>query len=252
MVSKKKTEEVKQSKEKELAYLPSLKDLLEAGAHFGHSTKRRNPKMDEFIYTIKNGVQIFDLVKTREQLEKACRFLEKTAAEGGAIMFLGTKGQAAELVKTEAERTGVYYVANRWVGGLFTNWTEIKKRIEKLSSMREKMEAGDYKKYTKKEQVLLRREIERLSRMYGGLVGLKELPQVLVIVDPNSEITAYKEAVATNVKMVAMLDSNADPEGIAYPVPANDDASKAVKLVVEAFFKAVEEGKKKQKKGASK
>lgn len=237
----------KPAKTKREFELPSLKELLEAGAHFGHSTKRRNPRMDEYVYAIKNGVQIFDLVKTREQLEKACEYLAETVAGGKQVLVLGTKGQAAETVKEEAEKAGVAYVVNRWVGGLFTNWNEIKKRIDKLSLMREKMEKGEYGKYTKKEQVLLKREIERLTRMYGGLVGLKELPEVIVIVDPNREVTAYRESLATGVQIVALADSNCDPTGIRVVVPANDDALKAVQLVLKALFAAIAEGKKRTK-----
>lgn len=229
---------------------PSLKDLLEAGAHFGHSTKRRNPKMDDYVYTVKNGVQVFDLVKTREQLEKACNYLSKAVAEGQSILVLGTKGQAAETVRTEAERIGVPYVVNRWVGGLFTNWSELKKRVEKLSTMRDKMAAGDYKKYTKKEQVLLKREIERLERMYGGLVGLKELPKIIVMIDPNREVTAYQESLATGVKMVAVCDSNCDPTGIEVVIPANDDSLKTVQMLTKTLIEAIEDGKKKVKKEA--
>lgn len=232
--------------------LPSLQELLEAGAHFGHSTKRRNPRMDEYVYAIKNGVQIFDLVKTRSQLEKACDYLAETVADGKQVLVLGTKGQAAETVRAEADRIGIPYVVNRWVGGLFTNWPEIKKRVDKLVDMRAKMEAGDYKKYTKKEQVLLKREIERLERMYGGLVELSGLPKVILMIDPTREITAYRESLATGVEMVAVCDSNCDPTGIKIVVPANDDALKAVQLLTITLMAAIEEGKKKVKKGNSK
>lgn len=241
-------EKVKSKPKIENKNLPSLKELLEAGAHFGHSVKRRNPKMDEYVYAVKNGVQIFDLVKTRDQLAKACEYLTETMARGEQVLVLGTKGQAAETVREECARLGVAYVVTRWVGGLFTNWSEIKKRIDKLEEMRVKMEAGEYKKYTKKEQVLLRREIERLERMYGGLVGLKKLPEVIVIVDPTREETAYREAKAMGVIMVAICDSNCDPEGIEIVIPANDDALKAVQMLVKSLTGAIEEGMKKQKK----
>jgi len=229
--------------------IPTLQELLEAGAHFGHSTKRRNPKMDEYVYATRNGVQIFDLVKTKSQLEKACEYLTETVAKGETVLMLGTKGQAAETVRNEAVRIGIPYVVNRWVGGLFTNWDEIKKRIDKLEEMRKKMEEGGYKKYTKKEQVLLKREIERLERMYGGLVGLKKLPEVIFMVDPTREITAFREAIATGVKIVAVVDTNCDPEGIKWVIPANDDALKAVEMLVLSVAGAIEEGKKQQKKG---
>ena len=230
--------------------MPSLEDLLEAGAHFGHSTKRRHPKMDQYVYAIKNGVQIFDLVKTKSQLAKACEYLTDVVGKGKTVLVMGTKGQAVEIVRTESVRIGIPYVVNRWVGGLLTNWNEIKKRVSKLETMRTKMEAGDYAKYTKKEQVLLKREIQRLERMYGGLVGLKKVPDVIFIVDPTREQTALRESFARDVKIVAICDSNADPEGIEIVIPANDDALKTVEMLVEHVMKAIELGMKKS--GAAK
>lgn len=227
------------------AALPSLTELLEAGAHFGHSVKRRNPRMDDYIYAVKNGVQIFDLVKTRDLLEKACDYLEDVTAKGGSVLILGTKGQAAEVIRTEAARVGAPFIVNRWVGGLFTNWDEIKKRIDKLIEMRAKMEAGDYKKYTKKEQVLLKKDIDRLERMYGGLVTLKKLPDVLFVVDPIREDTAVREAIAREVPIVAVCDSNCDPTQVTHVIPANDDALKTVTILVTAVAAAIERGMKK-------
>lgn len=227
---------------------PSLKDLLEAGAHFGHSVKRRNPKMDDYVYAVKNGVQIFDLIKTREQLEKAADYVEEVASKGGKILILGTKGQAVEVVQEQAEKIKMPYIINRWVGGLFTNWSEIKKRVNKLEKMVEEMEKGEYKKYTKKEQVLKKREIERLTRMYGGLVGMKDLPAVLFVVDPHRESTAVKEALAVGVAVVAIVDTNSDPEGLEVVIPANDDSSKTVKMIVTSISEAIALGIKKIKK----
>lgn len=227
--------------------LPSLQELLEAGAHFGHSVKRRNPRMDDYIYAIKNGVQIFDLVKTRELLGKACVYLEDVTANGGTVLVLGTKGQAAETIRTESERVGNAYIVNRWVGGLFTNWEEIKKRIDKLVEMKAKMEAGDYKKYTKKEQALLKKDIDRLERMYGGLVTLKKLPDVLFVVDPMREDTAVREAIAREIPVVAIVDSNCDPTHLTHVIPANDDALKTVTILVKTIIAALERGMKKAK-----
>lgn len=227
--------------------LPSLQELLEAGAHFGHSVKRRNPRMDEYIYAVKNGVQIFDLVKTHQLLGEACQYLEETVAQGGVVLVVGTKGQAAEVVRKEGERVGYASIVNRWVGGLFTNYEEIKKRIELLIEMKAKMEAGDYKKYTKKEQVLKKREIERLERMYGGLVSLSKLPDVLVIIDPTREVTAMREATAKKIPVVAVVDSNCDPTEVTHLIPANDDALKTVDLLVKALASAIERGMKKAK-----
>ena len=227
---------------------PSLKDLLEAGAHFGHVVRRWNPKMAPYIYAARNRVHIFDLIKTREQLEKACAYLEEQAAAGKKIVFVGTKGQAVQVVAEEAKRLGIPSVTNRWVGGTVSNWGEIKKRIELLVKMREKMDRGDYAKYTKKEQVLKKREIERLDRMYGGLTELKHLPEVMFVVDPNREKTAVLEAIGAGIKVVAICDSNADPDMIDYVIPANDDALKSVELLVRAAGQAVERGMKKIKK----
>ncbi|MFH2019670.1 MAG: 30S ribosomal protein S2 [bacterium] len=248
-VSEKAVEKVVEKKVvEERKDIPSLQELLEAGAHFGHSVKRRNPKMDEYIYATKNGVQVFDLVKTRKLLIEACEYLEEVVAKGGEVVVLGTKGQAADVIREESVRVGNAYIVNRWVGGLFTNWEEIKKRIDRLSEMREKMEAGDYKIYTKKEQVLLKREIDRLDRMFGGLVSLKKLPDALFVVDPLREDTAVREAMARNIPIVAVCDSNSDPENLYKIIPANDDSLKTVKILVTEVVKAIERGMKERKK----
>ncbi|MFZ2199521.1 MAG: 30S ribosomal protein S2 [Microgenomates group bacterium] len=229
---------------KEFEKLPSLKEMLEAGVHFGHSIKRRNPRMDDFVYAVKNGVQIFDLVQTRQALSDACNYLVEIVANGGQILLVGTKAQAADTIKAEAERLGVAFITTHWVGGLFTNWEQIKTRVDKLIDMKKKYEAGDYKKYTKKEQVLLKREIDRLERMYGGLVTLKGLPKVAFIVDPTREITAMREATHREIPVVAIVDTNGDPTGIARVIPANDDALKSVVMLVMAITAAVEKGLK--------
>ena len=226
----------------EFEKLPSLKDMLEAGVHFGHSIKRRNPRMDDYVYAVKNGVQIFDLVQTRKALSDACNYIVQVMADGGQILLVGTKAQAADTVKAEAERLGVAFMTTHWVGGLFTNWEQIKTRVDKLIDMKKKYEAGDYKKYTKKEQVLLKREIDRLERMYGGLVTLKGLPKAVFIVDPTREITAMREATHREIPVVAIVDTNGDPTGIAHVIPANDDALKSVVMLVTAITAAVEAG----------
>lgn len=229
---------------KEFENLPSLKEMLEAGVHFGHSVKRRNPRMDDYVYAVKNGVQIFDLFKTRQALSDACNYLVEKMATGAEILLVGTKGQAAETIKSEAERLGVAFITTHWVGGLFTNWEQIKTRVDKLIDMKKKYEVGEYKKYTKKEQVLLKREIDRLERMYGGLVTLKGLPKVVFIVDPIREITAMREATHRDIPVVAIVDSNGDPTGIARVIPANDDALKSVVMLVKTVTSAVEKGLK--------
>jgi small subunit ribosomal protein S2 len=240
----KKAEVVAAKEVKEFESLPSLKDMLEAGVHFGHSIKRRNPRMDDYVYAVKNGVQIFDLVQTRKALSDACNYIVETVAKGEQIMLVGTKAQAADTIKSEAERLGVAFITTHWVGGLFTNWEQIKTRVDKLIDMKKKYEAGDYKKYTKKEQVLLKREIDRLERMYGGLVTLKGLPKVVFIVDPTREITAMREAAHREIPIVAIVDTNGDPTGIAHVIPANDDALKSVVMLTTAITAAVEKGLK--------
>ncbi len=237
---------------KEFEKLPSLQEMLEAGVHFGHSVKRRNPRMDEYVYATKNGVQIFDLVKTREALAKACNYLVDTLSAGGQIMLVGTKGQASEIIRTEAERLGVAFMTTHWVGGLFTNWEQIKTRVDKLIEMKKSFETGEFKKYTKKEQVLLKREMDRLERMYGGLVSLKGLPKVVFIVDPIREVTAMREATHREIPVVAIVDSNGDPTGIEHVIPANDDAVKSVELLVLTVTAAVEQGLKLAKAKESK
>ncbi|KKU89123.1 MAG: 30S ribosomal protein S2 [Microgenomates group bacterium GW2011_GWF2_47_9] len=227
---------------------PSLKELLEAGAHFGHSVKRRNPRMDEYVYATKNGVQIFDLVKTRQLLEETCQYLEDVTAKGGKVLVLGTKGQAAQVVRETAEAIGTPYIVNRWVGGLFTNWDELKKRIERLIDMKKKFEEGEYKKYTKKEQVLKKREIDRLERMYGGLVSLTKLPDVLFVIDPSREDVAVREAIAVKVPIAAIVDTNCDPTQIEKVIPANDDALKTVDIIVRTIMAAIERGIKRAAK----
>lgn len=246
---KKVSVEVKEVKEVvkpkvEIDWLPSLKDMLEAGVHFGHSVKRRNPRMDEYVYAIKNGVQIFDLVKTRAELELACQYIVEHVSAGEEILLVGTKGQASDTVKSEAERLGVAFITTHWVGGLFTNWEQIKTRVDKLIDMKKKFEAGEYKKYTKKEQVLLKKDMDRLERMYGGLVALKGLPKLVFIVDPTREITAMREATHRGIPVVAIVDSNGDPSHIERVIPANDDALKSVVMLVTAVTKAVEKGLK--------
>lgn len=226
---------------------PSLKELLESGAHFGHVVRRWNPKMKPYIYIARNGVHIFDLIKTRDLLKIACEYLVEEVGKGKVVVFVGTKGQAVQVVKKEVERLGIPSVTNRWIGGTLTNWDQIKKRIDRLVDMRKKMEEGEYAKYIKKEQVMKRREIEQLDRLVGGLVDLKKKPDLLFVVDPNKEKTAVAEALALGIPVVAICDSNADPDMIEHIIPANDDALKSVELLVEAVAKAVEEGLKKVK-----
>lgn len=222
----------------------SLKDLLESGAHFGHQASRWNPKMKPYLYTVRDGVHVFDLAKTKEGLEQAAAFVKTTAAEGGKIVFVGTKRQAAAIIKEEAKKAGMPWVSERWLGGTITNWEQIKKNIDKLIDMKDKREEGEYKKYTKKEQILIDRKITKLERFLGGLVDLKELPEALFVIDIKKEITAVKEARMKEIPVVAVVDSNSNPDLIDYMIPANDDAIGAVKLIVGTIAEAAKEGKK--------
>lgn len=222
----------------------TLKELLEAGCHFGHQTRRWNPKMKLYLYDVRDRVHIFDLVKTKEGLEEAMKAGRKAAAEGKRIVFVGTKRQAQAIIEEEAKKAGVPYVSERWIGGTITNWEQIKKSIERLIKMTETRKKGEYKKYTKKEQLLLNREIARLEKFYGGLVGLEKAPEILFIVDVKKEEVAVKEARKKEVPVIAIVDSNSDPDGADWVIPANDDAVGSIKFITEKIAEAVKEGRK--------
>ena len=228
---------------KKSEFIVPLEELLEAGSHFGHQSRRWNPKMDEYLYSVRDGVHIFDLVKTAEGLKKAYEFVSELAAEGKKIIFIGTKRQAQEIIKEEAKKSGVFYVAERWMGGTITNWEQIEKSVKRLSERKEKLETGEYDKYTKKEKVLIRREVGKLERFYGGLAGMKKNPDAIFVVDTVREIAAVKEAKLRGVKVVAMVDSNSNPDMVDYVIPANDDAVRSIKLIVSKIAEAYVEGK---------
>lgn len=218
----------------------SLKDLLEAGCHFGHKRSKTHPKARQYLYTIRDGIAVFDLVKTREGLIKAKEFVGDLVKKGGKVVFVGTKRQARELVKEEAKRVGMPYVINRWLGGTITNWDEIKKNsIDKLRQLKKDWQEGKYNKRTKKEQSLIRREITRLEKLIGGLADLDQLFDALFIVDVNREETAVREARRKGIPIVAIVDSNSDPTLIDYPIPANDDAVKSIQFIVREIGKAI-------------
>lgn len=221
----------------------TLKDLLEAGAHFGHQSQRWHPKMKPYLFDVQKGVHIFDLVKTKEGLEEAKKFIQKITSEGGKIVFVGTKRQARAIIAEEAKKAGFPYVDERWLGGTITNWGQIKKNLDKLAEMKEKREKGEYKKYTKKEQILVDREIKRLEKLVGGLVGLEKLPEAIFVVDVKKEKTAIQEAARKEVPVVAIVDSNSDPRLVNYVVPANDDAVGSLRLIISEVAKAAKEGK---------
>lgn len=221
----------------------SLKKLIESGAHFGHQTKRWNPKMETYLYGEKDGVHIFDLIKTKELLAEALDFLKKSSVEKKSILFVGTKKQVKDKIKEIALETESFYVNERWLGGILTNFTQIKTTTSKLSDLKKGFESGEYKDRTKKERLLLEREIQRLEKFFGGLVGMAQVPDVLVIVDIKREATAVKEAVIKGVETVAVVDSNCDPTAVDYPIPMNDDASRAVEYVLDLFKEVINEGK---------
>jgi small subunit ribosomal protein S2 len=228
-----------------------LKNLLDAGCHFGHQSERWNPKMANYLYGEKEGIHIFDLAKTKEGLEKAMEFVQETTASGGKIIFVGTKRQAQAIVKEEAIKAKMPFITERWLGGIVTNWDNIKKSINKLKDLKVQKESGELKKYTKKENVLIDREISRLERFFGGLADLEELPVAIFVVDVKKEKAAIQEAAKKNIKIVAIVDSNSDPDLVDWVIPANDDAVGSIKLIVESIGRVAKEGReiweKKQK-----
>jgi small subunit ribosomal protein S2 len=223
----------------------TLEELLEAGCHFGHQKRRWNPLMKRYIYGERDGVHIFDLAKTKLGLEKACEYVSNLVANGGLILFVGTKRQAADYVKNEAIRVGMPYVSVRWMGGLLTNTSNLSKRIRKLADMKAKREAGEYKIYTKKERLLLDREIEHLEKFFGGVSAMEGLPNAMFVVDTHKEEVAVREGVRVGIPVVGIVDTNSNPDMVNYVIPANDDAVKSIELIVTAIAEAVVEGKKK-------
>jgi len=220
----------------------SMKQLLEAGVHFGHQTRRWNPKMARYIFTERNGIYIIDLQKTVKKVEEAYNYVRNLAAEGGTVLFVGTKKQAQESVKEEAERCGMYYVNERWLGGMLTNFQTIQKRVNRLHEL-EKMEAdGVFEVLPKKEVAALRHEMERLERFLGGIKNMKKLPDALFVVDPRKERIAVAEARRLNIPIVGIVDTNCDPDEIDVVIPANDDAIRAVKLLTGRIADAIIEG----------
>ena len=221
----------------------AMKQLLEAGVHFGHQTRRWNPKMAEYIFTERNGIYIIDLQKTVKKIEEAYEFIRSIAADGGEILFVGTKKQAQETIKEEAIRVGMHYVDARWLGGMLTNFKTIKKRIERLSQLHKMEEDGTFDLLPKKEVIGLRAEMDKLEKYLGGIKEMKKAPAAIFIVDPRKEKIAIAEAKKLNIPIVAIVDTNCDPEDVDYVIPGNDDAIRAVKLVVSTIANAVIEGR---------
>ncbi|MDQ0214273.1 small subunit ribosomal protein S2 [Oikeobacillus pervagus] len=221
----------------------SMKQLLEAGVHFGHQTRRWNPKMKKYIFQERNGIYIIDLQKTVKKVEEAFNFVKDLAADGGKVLFVGTKKQAQESVKDEAERSGQYFVNQRWLGGTLTNFQTIQKRVQRLKNIEKMEEDGTFDVLPKKEVVMLRKEHEKLVKFLGGIKDMKELPDALFIVDPRKERIAVAEARKLNIPIVGIVDTNCDPDEIDYVIPANDDAIRAVKLLTSKMADAILEAK---------
>lgn len=209
----------------------NIKELLEAGAHFGHQTSRWHPRMKKYIFTKRNGIHIIDLEQTADMLEKTCEFIKEMVAEGGKILFVGTKKQAQSIVEEEAKRCGMYYINQRWIGGVLTNFTTIQGRIDHLVRLEDQQARGDFARLPKKEAMKLNDEIERLNRNLGGFKEMTSLPDAIFIIDPSKEDIALAEAQRVGIPVVAIVDTNCNPDDIDYPIPANDDAIRAIKLI---------------------
>jgi small subunit ribosomal protein S2 len=225
-----------------MPYEVSMKTLLETGVHFGHRTPKWNPKMAPFIFTERNGIHIIDLQQTNVNLKSAYDMIRDLIAKGGTVLFVGTKRQAQETVAAEAARANMPYVNHRWLGGTLTNWKTIKDRIETLKKLEKRRDAGEFDLLTKKEGLVLSRKIEKLQLRLGGIREMKRLPEMLIVVDTIREATAVKEANILGIPVLALADTNSDPDVIDYVIPANDDAVRAIKLLVTIFSDAVIEG----------
>ena len=221
----------------------TIKELLEAGAHFGHQTSRWHPHMKKYIFTKRNGIHIIDLEQTAAMLDQACDFVRQVASEGGSILFVGTKKQAQEAIEQEAQRCGMYYVNQRWLGGVLTNFATIQARIDYLVRSEDQQARGDFERLPKKEALKLGEEILRLNRQMGGFKEMTSLPDALFIVDPTKERIAQAEAKRVGIPVVAIVDTNCNPADIDYPIPANDDAIRAIKLICSKIADSVIEGK---------
>jgi len=221
----------------------SMKQLLEAGVHFGHQTRRWNPKMASYIYTERNGIYIIDLQKTVKKLEEAYSFVRDLSTEGGTLLFVGTKKQAQDAIKEEAERCGMYFVNARWLGGMLTNFKTMRGRIDRLNQLKKMQEDGTFDMLPKKEVMHHLGEIAKLEKYLGGVVNMTKIPSAMFVVDPRKERNAIAEAHKLNIPIVAIVDTNCDPDEIDYVIPGNDDAIRAIKLISQAMADAVVEGR---------
>jgi small subunit ribosomal protein S2 len=226
-----------------------MRTLLETGVHFGHRTNKWNPKMNEFIFTNRNGIHIIDLQQTLANLNEYYDMVRDTIADGGTVLFVGTKRQAQETIEQQAARCGMSYVSTRWLGGTLTNWRTIRSRIDTLKRLETQRETGGWEKLTKKEALMLERKVEKLQERLGGLREMKKLPDILIVVDTEREYTAVKEANTLHIPVLGIVDTNADPDFVDYIIPANDDAMRSIRLLVSAMADAVLEGKAIRKGG---
>ena len=221
----------------------AMKQLLEAGVHFGHQTRRWDPKMAEYIFQARNGIHIIDLQKTSKKLDEAYAFLKEQVEEGKTVLFVGTKKQAQDCMKEAAEKCGMYYVNQRWLGGTLTNFKTIRRRVERLKELERMQEDGTFDVLPKKEVILLKKEMEKLEKNLGGIRDMTEIPGVMFIVDPKKERIGILEAKRLGIPVIGLIDTNCNPEDVDYAIPGNDDAIRAVKLIADCMANAVVEGK---------
>ena len=221
----------------------AMKQLLEAGVHFGHQTRRWDPKMAEYIFQARNGIHIIDLQKTSKKIDEAYAFLKEQAEEGKTVLFVGTKKQAQECVKEAAEKSGMYYVDQRWLGGMLTNFDTIRTRVQRLKDLEKMQEDGTFDVLPKKEVILLKKEMEKLERNLGGIKDMEEIPGVIFLVDPKKEHIAVLEAKKLGIPVIGLVDTNCNPEEVDYAIPGNDDAIRAVKLITDVMANAIIEGR---------
>ena len=221
----------------------AMKQLLEAGVHFGHQTRRWDPKMAEYIFQARNGIHIIDLQKTSKKLDEAYAFLKEQAEAGKTVLFVGTKKQAQECVKEAAEKSGMYYVDQRWLGGMLTNFDTIRTRVQRLKDLEKMQEDGTFEVLPKKEVILLKKEMEKLERNLGGIKNMEEIPGVIFLVDPKKEHIAVLEAKKLGIPVIGLVDTNCNPEEVDYAIPGNDDAIRAVKLITDVMANAIIEGR---------
>ena len=221
----------------------AMKQLLEAGVHFGHQTRRWDPKMAEYIFQARNGIHIIDLQKTSKKIDEAYAFLKEQVEEGKTVLFVGTKKQAQECVKEAAEKSGMYYVDQRWLGGMLTNFDTIRARVQRLKDLETMQEDGTFEVLPKKEVILLKKEMEKLERNLGGIKDMEKIPGVIFLVDPKKEHIAVLEAKKLGIPVIGLVDTNCNPEEVDYAIPGNDDAIRAVKLITDVMANAIIEGK---------